>query len=435
MNMRYLLILLAWLTVGSCGAAKRSQTQPSDTVSFVQLDLKVPANRKATALELHSYENRPVLLSKTLDGLTGQVEIQDSLTAPHTGPMAAFIQMDDGTLWTARLEEGKPLGGESRRYAVEPVLLQETPQASDLKAEIMRQHAMPIGSGEYSGITPVKEDVYATVHDKSAGGGIHFFKIPISTAGVVGNVQEKEAPGNAGKSSGRDNEDIVYVPSSGTLWVSSEADQQVREYTLDGEPTGRTLAIPEDLQGIQSNAGFEALAYDPANGFFWAATEKALQGEGLHERMLRLQRFNGETLEPDARYLYLMGAPLIDAGRAASAQAYVFGLSAMTVLEDGRLITLEREVYVPGGSIIEKALGAFTLSTLYVVDPLKDGAGILQKQMLCRVVTSALNLANYEGMCLGPKLSGGRQLLLLVADSQNGSGGLTGEYLQLIAVK
>ena len=31
-------------------------------------------------------------------------------------------------------------------------------------------------------------------------------------------------------------------------------------------------------------------------------------------------------------------------------------------------------------------------------------------------------LANYEGMCLGPKLNDGRQTLILIADSQNGMG-------------
>ena len=32
------------------------------------------------------------------------------------------------------------------------------------------------------------------------------------------------------------------------------------------------------------------------------------------------------------------------------------------------------------------------------------------------------NFANYEGMCLGPKLADGRQTLLLIADSQNRAG-------------
>ena len=294
---------------------------------------------------------------------------------------------------------------------------------------------MNVPSGEYSGITHVKDDVYAVVHDKGSGGGIHLFKIPITSASVVQDISAKEVPGNADGPSGRDNEDIVYVPSTGTLFVSAEGDQSIREYTVEGAPTGRSLTIPADLADIQPNAGFEALAFDAANGFFWAVTEKSLSTEGLHRNILRLQRFNVETLEPDARYLYIMENPVIAESQSSSASAYVHGVSAMTALEDGRLVVLEREVYVPGGSVIEKALGAFTLSTLYVVDPLHDKGGILEKKLLTRVVTSALNLANYEGMCLGPKLSGGRQSILLIADSQNGQGGLTGEYLQVLAIR
>ena len=33
-----------------------------------------------------------------------------------------------------------------------------------------------------------------------------------------------------------------------------------------------------------------------------------------------------------------------------------------------------------------------------------------------------LNYANYEGMCLGPKLNDGRQTLILINDSQTGAG-------------
>ena len=428
-------VLLSWLCIWSCGASGRQQGQAKEeeSVKGVKLEFKVPAKLKATAIELHSYENRPVLLSKQLDNLSGKVEIQDTLSQKITGPMAVLLQTDDGSLWTARLEEGESLGNGIWRYGFEPVKMDQTPQQSELRAEYIRQHRMPVASGEYSGITRVKDNVYALVHDKSTGGGIHFFNIPLDESGVIGDIQAKECPGNAGKAGGKDNEDIVFNPSTGTLFVSAEADQSIREYTIEGEPTGRALEVPEDLKSIQSNAGFEALAYDPANDYFWAATEKSLQDEGLNKYIIRLQRFSG--LSADKRYLYMMTPPMIPEDQAASASAYVHGISAMTAMEDGSLIVMEREVYVPGGSVIEKALGAFTLSNLYIVDPLRDKGGILEKKLLTRVVTSALNLANYEGMCLGPKLSGDRQSLLLVADSQNGQGGLTGEYLQLFVIK
>lgn len=427
--------LLCWICLWSCGASGKQQGQAKEEESIkgIKLEFKVPAKLKATAIEVHSYENRPVLLSRQLDNLSGKVELQDTLSQEIIGPMAVLIQMNDGSLWTARLEEGESQGEGIWRYGFEPVRMDQTPRQSDMKAEYIRQHRMPVSAGEYSGITFVKDNVYALVHDKSSGGGIHFFNIPLDESGVIGDIQAKECPGNAGKAGGKDNEDIVFYPSKGTLFISAEGDQSIREYTIDGEPTGRALEVPEDLKAIQPNAGFEALAYDATKDYFWAATEKSLKEEGLNKYIIRLQRFSG--LSADKRYLYMMTPPMTPEDQAASASAYVHGISAMTALEDGSLIVLEREVYVPGGSVIEKALGAFTLSNLYIVDPLHDKGGILEKKLLTRVVTSALNLANYEGMCLGPKLSGGRQSLLLVADSQNGQSGLTGEYLQIFAIK
>ena len=50
----------------------------------------------------------------------------------------------------------------------------------------------------------------------------------------------------------------------------------------------------------------------------------------------------------------------------------------------------------------------------------------MKKEKICEFVTrlrfGKMNLANYEGMCLGPKLNDGRQTLILIADSQNGMG-------------
>ena len=43
-----------------------------------------------------------------------------------------------------------------------------------------------------------------------------------------------------------------------------------------------------------------------------------------------------------------------------------------------------------------------------------------------------MNLANFEGMCLGPTLPDGSRCLVMIADSQKGSGGLTQEYVKVI---
>ena len=38
-------------------------------------------------------------------------------------------------------------------------------------------------------------------------------------------------------------------------------------------------------------------------------------------------------------------------------------------------------------------------------------------------------------MCVGPRLPDGRQTLLLIPDSQNGSSGLTQEYIKVFAIE
>ena len=75
---------------------------------------------------------------------------------------------------------------------------------------------------------------------------------------------------------------------------------------------------------------------------------------------------------------------------------------------------------------------AFTNTKLYLVDPSDCPTAVLPKQLLCEfetriVFTMAgidIALANYEGMCLGPRLPDGRRYLLLIADSQAGMASL-----------
>jgi len=133
-----------------------------------------------------------------------------------------------------------------------------------------------------------------------------------------------------------------------------------------------------------------------------------------------------------------MDAPSKTSEEAAAATSYVFGLPALAALDDGRIIVLEREVFVAAsGSVIEMAMNSFTTMKLYVVNPSADGSGILRKTLLTSFTTQPLasNFANYEGMCVGPTLSDGSKTLVLIPDSQNGSSGLTKEYVKVITFK
>lgn len=340
---------------------------------------------------------------------------------------AAVAEAPDGRLWSARLPALDLQPGIAYRWT-ETLLPPEAP-ASGLRATPRSATLLNIDPGEYSGITWLGGNQYAVVDDNLKGGGILRFSIPIDADGNVGTVLRQIAPGTeAAGGQEQDTEGIAFVPSENRLYVSSEKHQEIRGYDLNGNDAGSALAVPQDMKGIVDNLGFEALTYNDTTGLFWTTTEAPLKKDTFLPRLLRLQSFDREG-KPAGRYFYQTGEP---ARTGKNATAYVFGIPALAALDDGRLLVLEREVYVPQGGLLDKLQGSFTDTHIYVVDPVHDTAGLLRKSLLCSFTTSALNLANFEGMCLGPVLPDGRRTLVLIADSQKGSGGLTNEFVKVI---
>ena len=344
---------------------------------------------------------------------------------------AALAQGADGRLWSARLPALDLQPGTAYKWT-ETFVTPEAP-APGLTAKPLSQTLLDIDAGEYSGITHISGNRYAVVDDNLKGGGILFFSIPIDPDGRIGRVVMQPADGTVNATGkAQDCEGITFVPSKGTLFVSTES-QEIREFDLSGRETGKALRIPKDMgkAHIQSNRGFEALTHNDATGLFWTTTEAPLKKDDFLPRILRLQSFDIDG-KPAGRYFYQTGEPL---KTSKGTTAYVFGIPALAALDDGRLLVLEREVYVPNGGFWDKLSDSFTKTDLYLVDPVHDTAGILRKSLLCSFRTGALDLANFEGMCLGPTLSDGTRTLVLIADSENGSGGLTNEYVKVILLR
>ena len=340
---------------------------------------------------------------------------------------AAVAEAPDGRLWSARLPAQGLWPGIAYRW--DATLLPPEAPDSGLLATPLPSTLLDIASGEYSGITWLGGNQYMVVDDNLKGGGILRFSIPIDADGNVGTVLRQVAPGTetaGGKA--QDTEGIAFVPSENRLYVSSEKNQEIRAYDLNGNDAGSALAVPQDMKGIVDNLGFEALTYNETTGLFWTTTEAPLKKDTFLPRFVRLQSFDREG-KPAGRYFYQIGEP---AQTGKNATAYVFGIPALAALDDGRLLVLEREVYVPQGGLWDKLQGSFTNTQIFVVDPVHDTAGLLRKSLLCSFTTSARDLADFEGMCLGPILPDGRRTLILIADSQKGSGGLTSEYVKVI---
>lgn len=300
---------------------------------------------------------------------------------------------------------------------------------------VMKQRKFPktVSAGNYSGITWLGGSRYAVANDKSPTAGFYLMTIDIdSITGELSSVRE-----DTFLTSGlpnRDEEGICYLPHTQTVFVSGEKDQEILEYNLQGQLTGRKLNIPEIFKSCYSNGGFEALTYQAQTHLFWTTTEFTLKTDGEKptierkiKNRLRLQSF-GDDLQPKEQYWYETDSTMIHKEKGRS----ILGVSGLAALEDGRIVVLERELYFP-----KKQIGSFCIVRLYLVDPSQHQPGeVLSKTLLTEFKTkfnlTRRNFANYEGICLGPKLSDGRQVLILICDSQNQHRGVMRDWFKTI---
>lgn len=300
---------------------------------------------------------------------------------------------------------------------------------------LLKQKAFPktVSAGNYSGITWLGASRYAIANDKSPTAG--FYLMTIETDSITGELLTvREDTFLTSGLPNRDEEGICYVPESQTVFVSGEADQEIIEYNLQGQLTGRKLNTPEVFKTAYKNGGFEALTYQPKTHRFWTTSEFTLKADGEKptierkiKNRLRLQSF-GDDLQPKEQYWYESDSTIIKKQKGRS----IVGVSGLAALDDGRIVVLEREMYFP-----KKQIGSFALVRLYVVNPSLHKPGeILSKTLLTEFRTKVnftrRSFANYEGICIGPKLADGRQLLILVCDSQNQYRGVLKDWFKTV---
>ena len=78
---------------------------------------------------------------------------------------------------------------------------------------------------------------------------------------------------------------------------------------------------------------------------------------------------------------------------------------------------------------------------LYVVDPRESTTSSrpLSKRLLCswrtKLNLTARGWANYEGMCLGPRLADGSQVIILLSDSQARYAGVLKDWWKTLVIR
>ena len=350
------------------------------------------------------------------------------------------------------------------------------------------QKAFPktVAAGNYSGIAHLHDDIYAVVSDKSDSALYFNFRIQVNPK--TGELEQVENLGftertdgtlNDGKpwlgqKKGFDHEAIVKVSDS-TLVIASEGYCRLKEYPIlpisaDTAKVGYQQNLWESrwpTSDFYPNYNFESLAFDSVHQYLWTIPESTLRKDGqpatpqngLANR-LRLMRLNWgkmkedsnkeeyseqESSKKDSRYVATYAYQMDQPSTHKKADIYVMGVSELCALPDGQLLVLEREAFIP-----KIKIGAFCKCKLYLINPLNSeefsmkekfssDTPFLKKNLLVEWKTglslSKRSFANYEGMCLGPMLEDGSQVVILLSDSQDQYAGVLKDWFKTIVIR
>lgn len=356
-------------------------------------------------------------------------------------------------------------------------VVRENPQKAFLKT---------VAAGNYSGIAHLHDDIYAVVSDKSDSALYFNFRIQVNPK--TGELEQVENLGftertdgtlNDGKpwqglEKGFDHEAIVKVSDS-TLVIASEGYCRLKEFPiLPISADAAKVGYPQNLwesrwpsSEFYPNYNFESLAFDSVHQYLWTIPESTLRKDGqpatpqngLANR-LRLMRLNWGKMKEDSnkeeyseqvsskkdsRYMMTYAYQMDQPSTHKKADIYVMGVSELCVLPDGQLLVLEREAFIP-----KIKIGAFCKCKLYLINPLNSeefsmkekfssDTPFLKKRLLTEWKTglslSKRSFANYEGMCLGPMLEDGSQVVILLSDSQDQYAGVLKDWFKTIVIR
>ena len=350
------------------------------------------------------------------------------------------------------------------------------------------QKAFPktVAAGNYSGIAHLHDDIYAVVSDKSDSALYFNFRIQVNPK--TGELEQVENLGftertdgtlNDGKfwqgqEKGFDHEAIVKVSDS-TLVIASEGYCRLKEYPIlptsaDAAKVGYQQNLWESRwpsSEFYPNYNFESLAFDSVRQYLWTIPESTLRKDGQPAtpqnglaNQLRLMRLDWGKMKEnrnkeeyseqvsskkDSRYMTPYAYQMDQPSTHKKADIYVMGVSELCALPDGQLLVLEREAFIP-----KIKIGAFCKCKLYLINPLNSeefsmkekfssDTPFLKKRLLTEWKTglslSKRSFANYEGMCLGPMLEDGSQVVILLSDSQDQYAGVLKDWFKTIVIR
>ena len=293
-----------------------------------------------------------------------------------------------------------------------------------------------------SGITYAGGNSYYAVADNGATvWGLYPCSFQLSADGKTVSSFQIAATNNAVKPSGTsDIEGVAYDPATGNVWIADESKKTIKEYNPTTGAVIQSLTIPNVMTKNRSNYGFESLTISGDGLTLWTCNEEALTCDGdrssyTSTTTVRLCKYTRATVKAPftlaAMYPYTTEKWTYQYDYSSKARC---GVSDLCALPDGSLLVLERELSFNSTSAIGIALGSNLLGwkLYHVADP--SGATDVQnvpaltnstwhavsKALLASGGGSLTSYGNFEGICLGPRLSDSTVSVVLISDSGDG---------------
>ncbi|MBO0905514.1 esterase-like activity of phytase family protein [Jiella sp. MQZ13P-4] len=312
--------------------------------------------------------------------------------------------------------------------------------APTYRGEFVVPTGLKLSGSEFGGISgldydPESETFYAISDDRSERAPARFYALKlalsekgIGTLDIAATETLENADGKPFAAGAIDPEAIRIDAKRRKIYWSSEGDgagrPQIFAAGMDGRAE-RSFDLPEAFlpdaggtRGIHENLAFEGLAISPDGTTLYAMTENALVQDGDKATFeagsrSRLLAIDLRTGKPGAEYVYetdrIPFRPKEEGGSADN------GVSEMTALPDGRLVTVERSYVAGVGNHI----------AFYVVDP-KAGEAIgegtaaadvapLKKTQWFKIDEGdfgGLDIDNIECLTFGPEIAGERSIVI-----------------------
>jgi hypothetical protein len=262
-----------------------------------------------------------------------------------------------------------------------------------------------IGNAELSGITWAGGARYLAVDDSRS----RMFPLDLTIDEATGKIVRVVAGEFVSLKGARDLEGIAWRSAHNSVLVTDETSDDIREYDPESGELKRSFSTPPLFRGrIRQNRGFEGIAISPDGGSVWIVNEGPLRYDGdsagaLQGAWVRLQRFDG-ALTPNGQWPY----------RTEPGLGFV-GVVDLMVAPAGELLVLERALTGGGFSARIFFAGLARATDIAGIEKLRDRDDFrpARKEKLWERTGG---FQNFEGIALGPELSSGGRLVLLVSD-------------------